>query len=251
MKEKYRQAYYYSSIRRCLLKTLVVFVFQYLIIMRLPFSYPALPWYPPMGLAVVWCYLLGSDAIFGLLLAGLCGYFLSGFSIGSVVLYCLADIACGYWGAFLCQNSFSSDIRIFKDLKEWWNFFIKNACLVCVLSGGLRWLAFWFNQPTPVAPTIFFYHYIDLWLADLNSILLLSAFLFSWVTIPFSREKMRAELFLTLILFGFSTCCLAYWSLYKTTVPMLVPGALLLITALVIGVSYVFDHSRISMGNAS
>lgn len=256
MKEKYKQDYYYSSIRRCLLKTLVVFVFQYLIIMRLSFSYPALPWYPPMGLAFVWFYVLGGDAVWGLLLASLCGYFFQGFSIESIFLYCLADIACGYWGASICKNSFSSDIRIFKELKEWWNFFIKNAGLVCVVSASLRWFAFLLSQPTSVSPVILFYHYIDLWFADVNAILVLSAFLFCWVTIPFSREKMRAELLLTLALFALSTCYLAYWGAYKMdwvhsigiAYYTFVPGGLLLVIGLVIGISYRFDRSRISIG---
>ena len=40
---------------------------------------------------------------------------------------------------------------------------------------------------------ITFYDYINLWLSDLNAILILSSFLLSWSYIPFSREKISDQ----------------------------------------------------------
>src|SRR5207245_1955115 len=106
----YQYAYYHIYVKRCLQKTLVIFIFQYLIIMSLPFVSPSLPWYPPMGLAFVWFYLLGFDAMWGILLGGLLGYSLKGLPVVSIFLYLSADIVCGYGGAYISQNSFASDV---------------------------------------------------------------------------------------------------------------------------------------------
>lgn len=231
-------------------------VFQYLIIMNLPFSYPALPWYPPMGLAFIWFYLLGNNAFWGLLLGSVLGYGLQGLSCASVCLYLCADMIGGYWGAKLCQNSFSSDIRLFKDIKEWFDFFIKQAAYACVVSASFRWLAMFVNQSnqTSVNMNTWIGYYIDLWLADLNAVMILSAFLLPWITLPFSRGKMRAELYLSAILFVVAGLYLAYFGAHKESLIQkmgivdytLIPGVLLASTWLCILLCYRLDRARIS-----
>lgn len=203
----YKQAYYYVNIKRCLFKSFVIFIFQYLIIMSLPFTYLALPWYPPMGLAFVWFYLLGFDAVWGILLGGWVGYYLKGLPVPATLLYLSADILCGYWGAYLCQNSFASDIRIFRSFKEWIDFF-KKCGLVCMVSAGLRSFAI-LKEADTLSPLMFFY-YIDLCISDVNAILILSAFLFSWVPIPFTREKIGYKTIATALLFVLSGLYLSY-----------------------------------------
>jgi hypothetical protein len=210
-----------------------------------------------MGLAFIWFYLLGNNAFWGLLFGGILGYGLQGLSWEPLCLYLMADIVGGYWGAKLCQNSFSSDIRLFKDLKEWWNFFIKQAACICVFSAACRCLAMFVNQyhqnpEISVSTNTWIWYYIDLWLADLNAVMILSAFLFPWITLPFSRGKMRAELYLTAVLFVGSVLYLAYFGAYKESLIhkmgieyyTLIPSVLLGAIWLCIVLCYTLDHAR-------
>ena len=64
--------------------------------------------YPPTGIAFIMFYLLGSNAFPGIVLGGFCGYILKGMPIVSTMLYLTADMGCGYLGALLCQNIFST-----------------------------------------------------------------------------------------------------------------------------------------------
>lgn len=239
----FKQHYYFIVLKRCLIKTLVIFSFQYLLIMNLSFTVPALPWYPPMGLAFVWFYLVGNQAIWGILLGGLAGYCLKGLPIEVVALYLSADILCGYWGAYLCQNSFASDLKIFQSIKEWLHFF-KQVAWACLFSASLRTLAVLFKLEFSIPIQTLFFYYIDLWLADVNAILILSSFLFSWVFIPFSRQKIRFEAIVTALLFLISGFYLAYCSanqsvhlhhlgsIYYTVVPSILLLIIMLILRL-------------------
>lgn len=203
------QAYYYVSLKRFFLKSLIIFIFQYLMIMALPFAYPALPWYPPMGLAFVWFYLLGKEAWMGIFFGGLLGYGLKGLPLSAMVLYLSADILCGYWGAYLCQNSFASDLKIFKNFREWLDFF-KKVAMMCMVSAGLRCMAIFLKPGLLLSFKAAFFYYLDAWFADLNAILILGTFLFSWVYIPFSRAQVDYKVVCSALLFIGSGLYLAY-----------------------------------------
>ena len=73
---------------------------------------------PPMGISFMMFYLLGKNAFMGIFLSSFCGYVVKGMPMLSIILYLIADIGCGWWGAMLCQNTFSVDLRIFLNLRE-------------------------------------------------------------------------------------------------------------------------------------
>ncbi len=180
---KYWYSYNLTRMRRFLAQTLMIFVFQYMTIINLTFSYPALPMYPPIGIAFVMFTLLGNNALLGLLLGGLFGYLLKGLAIETTVLYLIADIGGGYIGSLLCQSVFSSDIRPFLNIHEGLKFLKINAFITCLISSLIR------TGAVLLSYNVTFYDCIDLWFSDLNAILILSGFLLSWSYTPFSREK--------------------------------------------------------------
>lgn len=197
--------YNWIRTKRFLVQSLMIFIFQYLTIIYLPITSPALPMYPPVAIAFVTFYLLGNSSLWGLLLGGLLGYFLKGLSPISMLLYLLADIGAGYLGARLCQNTFTSDIRPFAKLPDDYQFIILSTFITCLLSSLIRITAVILSHPSLRDPIILVYHFIDLWMADLNAILIFSVFLLSWVYIPFSREKISVrplkKLVITTLLF--------------------------------------------------
>ncbi len=210
------QTYILIRCKRYLAHTTMVFAFQYLTIMNMSFSLPVSPYYPPMGIAFITFYLFGSNAILGLILGSICAYFLKGFSAVSIILYLTADIGFGCLTAFLCQAVFSSDIRPFAAWCEVLNF-IKINLFVTLFSSLLRLIAFALIMDTSNKQSILLFNYIILWLADFNAIFILSAFLLSWVTIPFTREKISQEPFkktfgITFIIF--ITCSLLFTKKY-------------------------------------
>lgn len=185
--------YQWITIKNLFVQTTIIFIFQYLTTVNLPFSYPGLAMYPPMGIAFVMFYLLGKNAFPGIILGGFCGYLLKGMPIVSTLLYLTADIGCGYLGARLCQNTFSTDIRILLNLREGIQFFKTNALITCSFSGFIRTFSFILNYKESQDIGSVFFTYINLWLADLNAILILSGFLLSWVYVPFSRERISKK----------------------------------------------------------
>jgi len=211
----YLRTYNLIRVKRLLIQTLMIFAFQYFTIINLTFSFPALPMYPPIGIAFVMFYLLGNNSMVGLLLAGGCGYFLKGFSIESTLLYLTADIAGGYLGAFLCRGVFSQDLKPFANLKEGFQFLKINAFAVCLLSSLIRVLAIILNQKEPIHFQVLVFNFIDLWLSDLNAVLVLSGFILSWIYVPFSREKINGYLMTTAILFVSSSLYLAVFLALK------------------------------------
>ena len=185
---KYLYSYNLMRIRRFLIQTIMIFVFQFMTIINLTFSDPILPMYPPIGIAFVMFYLFGNNALFGLLLGGFCAYFLKGLAIKIIVLYLMADIVGGYMGSILCRNIFSSDIKPFAKKQEVFKFFKINALITCLISGLLR-----VSAVVLLNHNIVIYDCINLWLADLNAILILASFLLSWSYVSFSREKLSEQ----------------------------------------------------------
>jgi len=206
---QYWFSYQWIKIKNLLIQTMIIFIFQYLTTVNLPFSYPGLAMYPPMGIAFVMFYLLGKNAFPGIILGGFCGYLLKGMPMVSTLLYLMADIGCGYLGARLCQNIFSTDIRILLNLREGIQFFKTNALITCLFSGFTRTFSFILSCKESQDIGTVFFTYINLWFADLNAILILFSFLLSWVYVPFSRERIskksihKIEIFLLIALVVF------------------------------------------------
>lgn len=192
--KKYWHAYNLLRLKRFLIQTVTLFIFQYLAIIYLRFSYPALPIYPPMGIAFAMFYLFGNRCLLGLSLGGFCAYFLKGLSFASIGLYLTADMGGGFFGAYLCRNIFSSDITRLATLHDWVNFFKANAFTTCVFSAAIRMCVFLMHHGDS-SFTILFCNFVDLWLADLNSVLVFAGFLLSWMCVPFSREKITTRYF--------------------------------------------------------
>lgn len=182
--------YHLIRAKRFLFLTITIFFFQFLINSKLSIS-SSMPLYLPMGIAFSLFYLFGNNAVLGILLGEACAYFIKGYPTELILVYLIADIGCGYLGALLCQNIFSSDIVRFTTWRECCKFVMINAFITCIISSSIRFIAIKKN-------------FLNLWLADLNSILIFSGFLIPWLSIPFSREKISHQNLnkLTLVLFG-------------------------------------------------
>lgn len=185
---KYWWAYNVLKIKRFLVQTLIVFIFQYLILMNITLSLPPSPMNPAIGLAFSFFYLLGKSAIPGLILGELCAYLLKEVSIGTLVLYLTADIGFGCIAAYFCNTILSSDIRSFASRRESLQFLKTNAT-VCLFSSLFRSIGDFNHLSAKISFSDMILFYFDHFIADLNGILILSVFLISWVTIPFTGEK--------------------------------------------------------------
>src|SRR5436305_351248 len=71
---QYLTQYYVMAAKSLFFKNILIFIFQYLIILNINFTQPALPLYPPIGLAFTLFYVLGPNAFPGLFLGSLFGY---------------------------------------------------------------------------------------------------------------------------------------------------------------------------------
>jgi len=185
---KYLYSYNLMRIRRFLIQTIMIFVFQFMTIINMTFSDPVLPMYPPIGISFVMFYLFGNNAVLGLLLSGFCAYLVKNLAIEAIVLYLMADIIGGYVGSVLCGNIFSSDIKPFANLQEVFKFLKTNSLITCLISGLLR-----ISVVVLLNHNIVIYDCINVWLADLNAILILASFLLSWSYVSFSREKLSEQ----------------------------------------------------------
>lgn len=185
---KYLFSFRLLKTKRFLLQTLIVFVFQYLILFNFTFTLPPLPMNPSMGLAFSFFYLIGKNAVPGIFLAGICAYFLKGFQTSATFLYIAADLGLGCYAAFLSDAILSADIRTFSNDKETLKFLKTNA-IICLFSGLLRLIADFINFHPEISLTNILFNYIDHFFADLNGILIIFSFLISWVHVPFTQEK--------------------------------------------------------------
>jgi len=211
--------------------------------------------YPPMGIAFVMFYLFGMNAFPGIMLGGFCGYLLKGMPIISTFLYLTADVGCGYLGALLCQNIFSTDIRMLLNFRERIKFIKMNAFITCLFSSLIRTFSFiWIYKDGKDISTIFF-TYINLWLADLNAVLILSSFLLSWVYVPFSREKIlkksinKVETLLFIILIVFLILFMKNdWAIYLMIIVMLLSIYLSAIYGYLVGTALLFIIASLYLG---
>lgn len=193
-KKRFSYAFLYHCIklRRFSALNIIAFSFQYLCAYHLQAQFPIYPVYPVMGIAFTVVAILGPNALLGLSLGVVCAYYLKGFSVASILLYSSADIACAYLAAHLCRNIFTSDIPYHGTMKSWARF-TRVSASVCCLSGFLRLIALVLADNTLPSFMTLFYIYIDLWLADLNAIIIFYAFLSTWLSIYMSRERMSTK----------------------------------------------------------
>ncbi len=215
----YRYWYLYNlaKIKHFFLQTIIVFSLQYMIIFNyitsISFSYPTLPMYPPIGIAFVMFSIFGNNAFIGLLLSDLIGYLITDLPMLSILLYLIADIGAGYLAAYLCQSIFSTDVRILLHKQEIIKFISINATIICLASSAIRITTIIFSHKINLKPNAMFYMYINLWLTDLNAILILASFLLTWIYVPLSREKItnkQINKFNILLLMAFIITCVLY-----------------------------------------
>ena len=201
----------YNKIRvkRFLIHNFIIFILQFLIIINLTFQHPALPMYPPIGIAFIMFYLFGSNAFFGLLLSEFCGLFIHGLPINTICFYLFADLVAAWLMVYLSQNIFFLAIEPMVIRHKLLNF-IKKILIACSISSLIKAFPIiitcksYYNYPTLL------YNYIDLWLADLNAILIMSSFVLSWIYIPFSQynishKKIKKSSIIALIFFIISS----------------------------------------------
>lgn len=186
-KNNYLMAWNRIRAKRFAGQFLIVFICQYIAIMQVIFSLPVPPMYPPMGVAFVMLYLFGGSSIIPLLCVGSVAYFLKGFSGIFVFFYLIADVGVCYFGVSLCQNSFSTDNPRAVNLKEWLEFITINLCITSFLSSLVRMIPVLLTQGTSMTCVTLFYNFVDLWLADLNAILVLFGFSITWLYLAYSR----------------------------------------------------------------
>ena len=193
---RYWYAYNLKRIQRFLLHTLGAFSFQYLLTASLPTTFTALPMYPPIGTAFILCYLLGNNALLGLFLGGFCAYLFKGWAMPALFLYLAADIGCGYAVARVSRTVFSSDLSVFISTREWINFIKVNAFIICLISSLFRICAVILNSAGSILSENTVYKFIDLWLSDLNAIVVFAGFFLSWLSVYIKRVKIRGNGFL-------------------------------------------------------
>lgn len=192
-KKKYLLAWNITRARRFAGQFLIVFICQYIAITQVIFSLPAPAMYPPMGVAFVMLYLFGGSSIPGLICVGIVAYFLKGFSSIFVLFYLLADVGACFLGVLLCQNSFSTDNPWSNNLKEWLGFITINFFITSCLSSLIRMIPFLLTKSTDMTFPVLFYNFIDLWLADLNAILVLFGFSITWLYLAYSRGSILLD----------------------------------------------------------
>lgn len=192
-KNNFLFSYNLMRLKRFLFRTLIIFFLQYQCISSLSFSGRPLPLYFPIAYSFIFFYFLGGNAFLGLLLGSVFAYLLKGLSPIVTLLYTFADIGGGYLGAFLCKDVFSSDIKPFANRQESIIFIAINAFITCFISGMIRITPLIWKNSIPISWGKLLFQYILLWLADLNAILILSAFLLTWFCVPFSREKIAVQ----------------------------------------------------------
>lgn len=190
----YRLEYLFLILKRFLVLNLIVFIFQYITCINLKSLWPAYPMFPPLGIAFVMFYFFGGIAFLGLFLAEALALFLNDFSLITIFLYLIGDIAGGYLGASLSQNTFKKDIRIFSDAKSLKHFILINALITSTFSSVYKLIALIVEQirisnkaALPFLELV--YNFIELWLSDLNALLVIGGLLLSWISVPFSRER--------------------------------------------------------------
>lgn len=188
-KNHYKHSYRAKQLKRFLWHTMMAFFLQYLTMSHLTFSYPALPINPCMGAAFMMLYLLGPNALLGLMLGAILGYVLHGFSFASVCLYVWADIGGAYLSVSFSRLVLSSDLSVFIYPKEWLRFVQKNMLMACVLTTVLRTVALVLVDPSVWHGRALGYYMFDIWLSDLNGLLVFSGFLLTWLSVYLSREK--------------------------------------------------------------
>ena len=177
------------KLKRLLIHTVLIFIFQFLIIVNLTFQYPALPMYPPIGVAFVMFYLFGANAFLGLILSEICGCFFHGLPMNTIFLYLIADLLGAWVGAIWCKNIFFSDVNHLINKKILLAFVAKNAAITCFISSFIKILAIILINQTTYGVKILLYNYINLWLADLNAILIIPSCILSWVAILFNQQN--------------------------------------------------------------
>lgn len=211
-KKSFRRAYNFKRIKRFLISTVSVFFLQYLTLIHLSNIYSGLPLYPPIGSALVMIYLLGDSTLLGLFLGSFCAYCVHGFTLPSLFLYISADLGGAYLGARWCQMIFTSDQSIFVARKEWLRFAI-YVSLICFFSGLLRMLVILVHDTNHMPVETVGYYFLNLWIADLNAIIVFTGFFLTWISVYLGRERVFRQKSTTLskicwLLWGLS--CLAF-----------------------------------------
>lgn len=186
-KNTFLQAWNRIRAKRFAGQFIIVFICQYIAIMQVSFTLPAAPMYPPMGVAFVMLYLFGESSIIALVSVGTIAYLLKGFSNVFVLFYLLADVGACFAGVLLCQNSFATDNPRSDNLGEWLGFIATNLCVTSIISSLLRMIPLLLTKGVDMTFGFIFYNFMDLWLADLNAILVLSGFAITWLYLAYSR----------------------------------------------------------------
>ncbi len=191
--DKYCFKYSLIRIKRFSTTNLLAFIFQYLSIISLPVKYAVIPLYPAIGISFVMYFLLGRNVIPGLLVGAIVAYYFKGYALITILLYVFADVGCGVMGAYICQNIFKNDIPRLLNFKTILKFIMLNAVTICLVSAGLRISAL--LNANVINSSEILNIFITFWLADLNSIILVFMFLFTWMSVYLSRERISIRNF--------------------------------------------------------
>ena len=180
-------------IKRFAIHTVVIFIFQFLIIVNLTLEYPTLPMHPPIGVAFVMFYLFGNNAFLGLLLSEFYGYFLHNLPTNIIFSHLFADLFGGWLGSHLCKDVLFFNTNHLTNAHEVLKFIKKNAFITCFISSLTRMLPTVLTDKLNCGSKILLYNYIDLWLADLNAILIIASFILSWTYVLFNQYRISDQ----------------------------------------------------------
>lgn len=140
-----------------------------------------------MGVAFVILYWFGPSSIAALFCASVIAYLLQGLGLPFVAGYSMADIMPATLAIFLWADMGLSENPNCNQCQEWLRFIFLKAGLVCLLSASLRILPIFFIAKEPSLEKVFF-HGVNLWLADINGVLVLFAFAMNWLYLAYSRS---------------------------------------------------------------
>ena len=186
------QRYNIIRFKRFLLHTTLIFVCQFLIIVNLKFDSPALPLYPPIGVAFVMFYLFGINALPGLILSEILGFLIYNLPINIILLYCFADLFSGWIGSYICNNISFLDVNISINKRTLKEFIIKNAIVVLLFSSSIKIFAMSSLSSSWVNKTLI-YNFIQVWIADLNAIIIIPSCILSWLYVLFNRHNVSTK----------------------------------------------------------
>ena len=190
----YYKQYNIIRFKRFLIHSCLIFSFQFLTVTNLKLQYLLLPMHPPLGISFTMFYLFGLNSLPGLIFGEILGLMTQQLPLNLIWMYSLSDIIGGISGAYLCQKIFFIDSNIVALNKtNFLQFVTKNWVFTCIASSVIKVLAVkYININNIVIKTLSIYA-INLWIADLNAVLVIPTCICSWLYVALNNHKISTK----------------------------------------------------------